>query len=166
LGAERGAIARERVARAIGQELQRQVSRQFVRAIRENTEPLLPEFKAFGVEVTSRDLSGQNSTLENLIVTEARRLESAGLKGAELERAAYTAALKEYGTAHLQLFEQHVLASESDSDSKAIISALRNAFNSANIDLILGQFLADQLHLPPARRRIDLDGEDLSRVIP
>jgi hypothetical protein len=132
----------------------------------EVAESLLPGFKAFGVEVTSRYLGGQNSPLENQILAHARRLESAGLKGAELERAAYADALQEIMNAWLRLIEQTILTSGSDSDSKATIGAARNAIKSAKITPIVDAFLAGRsLDLPPARRPIDLD-EDLSRFNP
>ena len=168
LDAERGEIAREKCERAAGGEL-RQIRPQFVAAFREKAEvaeSLLPGFKAFGVEVTSRYLGGQNSPLENQILAHARRLESAGLKGAELERAAYADALQEIMNAWLRLIEQTILTSGSDSDSKATIGAARNAIKSAKITPIVDAFLAGRsLDLPPARRPIDLD-EDLSRFNP
>jgi hypothetical protein len=63
LDAERGTIAREKVERAIGQDLQREIQPPFMRAFREEAdraESLLPGFRVFG-EVTSRDLGGQNT---------------------------------------------------------------------------------------------------------
>jgi hypothetical protein len=168
LDAERGEIAREKCERAVGAEL-REIRTQFKVAFRERAEvagSLLEGFKTFGDEVTNRDLGGQNSPLENLILAHARRLETAGLKGAELESASYADALQEMMRAHLRQIEQTVLTSGSDSDSKATIEAARNAVNSAKIVPIVDSFLVGRsLNLPPARRRIDLD-EDLSRSNP
>jgi hypothetical protein len=168
LDAERGEIAREKCERAAGGEL-RQIPPQFMAAFRERAEvaeSLLPGFKAFGAEVTASYLGGQNSPLTNQILAHARRLESAGLKGAELERASYAGALQETMNAQHRLIEQTILTSGSDSDTKATIGAARNAIRSAKIMPIVDSFLAGRsLNLPPARRPIDLD-EDLSRFTP
>jgi|ERR1700691_2524872 len=168
LDAERGEVAREKCERATGLEL-REIRSQFQSAFRdraERTESLLPGFSEFGVEVTSRDLGGQNTPLENLILVRARRLESEGLKGVVLEREAYAGALKEMRHAQLRQIEQTVLTSGSDSESRATIDAARNAVNSAEIMPIVDSFLAGRsLNLPPAQRPIDLD-EDLARLSP
>jgi hypothetical protein len=97
LDAERGTIAREKVERAIGQDLQREIQPPFMRALREEAdraESLLPGFRVFG-EVTSRDLGGQNTPLETEIIANARRLEGAGLKGTRLATAAVLSAVTE-----------------------------------------------------------------------
>jgi hypothetical protein len=168
LDAERGEIAREKCERAAGGEL-RQIPPKFMAAFREEAEvaeSLLPGIKAFGAEVTASDLGGQNSPLTNLILAHARRLEGAGIKGAELERASYTGALQETMNAQQRLIEQTILASGSDSDAKATLGATRNAIRSAKIGPIVDSFLSDRtLKLPPGRRAINLD-EDLSRCNP
>jgi hypothetical protein len=168
LDAERGEIAREKCERAAGLEL-REIRPQFMAAFREKAETagsLLPGFKAFDADVTTSDLGGQNLPLENRMLAHARRLESAGLKGAELVAASCADALQETMSAHERLIEQTILASGSDSDSKATIDAARRAVDSAKIMPIVDSFLAGRsLNLPPARRPIDLD-EDLSRLNP
>jgi hypothetical protein len=165
LDAERGEVAREKCERAIGGEL-RDIGPQFSAAFHERTlvgDSLLPGFKAFGVEVTVSDLGGLISPVENRVLKHARRLESAGLKGAELERGSYDGALQETADAQVRLIEQTVVTSGSDSDAKATLSAVRDAIRSARIAPMVERFIAGRpLDLAPARRPIDLD-EDLSR---
>jgi len=169
LDVERGTIAQEKVQRAIGRELQREIQPQFMKAFREKTkltETLLPGFLAFGVDVIGRDLAGQNSPLEKEIIAQAKRLEAAGLKGAELEREAVVSAVKEYMERRKRQIEQTILTSASDQDAKATMRAVQDAFNTAKIEPIVDALLAgSSADLPPARRPIDLD-EDLSGIIP
>lgn len=166
LDAERGTIAREKVERAIGQDLQREVQAPFMRAFREEAdraESLLPGFSAFG-EVTSRDLGGQNTPLQNEIIAQARHLEGAGLKGAGLATAAVLSAVTERKQRCGRQMEQTALTSGSDSDAKATISAVRNAISGAKIAPLVEAFIAGcPLDLPPARHPIDLD-EEISRT--
>jgi hypothetical protein len=69
-------------------------------------------------------------------------------------------------SAQERLIEQTALTSGSDSDTKATLRAVRDAFGSARIMPIVDSFLAGRsLNLPPARRPIDLD-EDLARLAP
>jgi hypothetical protein len=168
LDAERGTIAQEKVERAIGRELQREIQPQFLKAFREKTkltETLLQGFLVFGVEV-GRDLAGQNSPLKNGIIAQARRLEAAGLKGVELEREAVMSAVNEYKEPRKRLIEQTILTSASDQDAKATKRAVQDAFKAAKIEPIVEALLAGYSpDLPPARRPIDLD-EDLSRINP
>lgn len=166
LDAERGEIAREKCERAVLWEL-RDVPPRFREGFREQieaTESLLPGFKVFGTEITSSETGGENSPLTNRVLAHARRLESAGLKGQELERTAYTRALEDSLASSQRLIEQTILTSGSDSESKATLTAVREAIKSFEPTPIVGAFLAGgSLNLPPARRPIDLD-EDLSRV--
>src|ERR1022692_1439104 len=132
---KRGEITREKGERAAGLEL-REIRPQFMAAFREKAETagsLLPGFKAFDADVTTSDLGGQNSPLENRMLAHARRLESAGLKGAELIEASCAAALQETLGANQRLIEQTVLAAGSDSDAKATLGAVRDAFSSVSI---------------------------------
>jgi hypothetical protein len=165
---ERGEITRQKCERAAGLEL-REIRPQFMAAFREKAEDagsLLPGFKAFGADVTNSELGGQNSPLENRMLGHARRHESAGLKGAELIEASCADALQETMDAQERLIEQTILASGSDSDTKATLVAVRDAFRSVSITPIADSFVAGRsLDLPPARRPIDLD-EDLSRLNP
>jgi hypothetical protein len=166
LDAERGEIAREKCERAVFLEL-RDVPPKFREAFREKikaTESLLPGFKVFGSEVTSSETGGENSPLTNRVLAHARRLESRGLKGQELEGTAYAVALEDGLAAAQRLIEQTILTSGSDSESKATLTAVREAIKSVKTAPIVDAFLAGgSLNLPPARRPIDLD-EDLSRV--
>jgi hypothetical protein len=166
LDAERGTIAREKVERAIVREL-RKIEQPFRSAFREKTElaeSLLPSIRAFGDDLASRDLAGQNSPLENEIVAQGRRLEGIGLKGPELERQAYERAIKQMMERYIRSMEQTVLTSGTDSNAKATIRAARSAIESAKIMPIVDAVLAGHsLDLPPARRPVDLD-EDLSRI--
>jgi hypothetical protein len=75
LEAERGEVAREKCERAAGLEL-REIRPQFMAAFREKAEDagsLLPGFNAFGPEVASGDLGGQNSPIENRMLSHAGR---------------------------------------------------------------------------------------------
>jgi hypothetical protein len=167
LDAERGQIAQEKCERAAGIEL-RNIEPLFRKSFREkcdSTELLLPGFSAFPVDVTSTDLGGQNSPLANQILAQARHLERAGLKGADLERSAYAGAIGECMDAHRRSIEQTILAERPDAESKATIAAARNAFESTPSMHIVDELLAGALHLPPAQRRVNLD-EDISRTTP
>jgi len=100
------------------------------------------------------------------MLAHAERHESAGLRCAELVRASLADALQETMSAQERLIEQTTLTSGSDSDTKATLRAVRDAFSSARIMPIVDSFLAGHsLNLPPARRPINLD-EDLSRLNP
>jgi len=130
---------------------------------------LLPGIQTFGTEVTARDLSGQNSPMENRVLAHSRYHEGGGLggglKGAELVRASLAGALRETLSAQFRQIEQIVLTG-SDRDSKATVEAARNSVSSAEIMPMVDSFLAGRsLDLPPARRPINLD-EDLSRLNP
>jgi hypothetical protein len=166
LDAERGAIAREKVERAIGQDLLREIQPQFKKAFREKAklaESLLPGlgFRAFGLDVTNQDLGGQDSPMENEAIAQARRLEGAGVKGAQLEGKAYIGAIEANNDRHRRLMEQTVLTSGSGPNGRATIIAVRNALKAADSSNLVSAFVSgDSLDLPPARRKIDLD-EDL-----
>jgi len=168
LDAERGEVAREKCERAAGLEL-REIRPQFMAAFREKAEDagsFLPGFNAFGPEVAAGGLGGQNSPIENRMLAQARRREGEGLRGAELVAASCADALQETIDAHERLIEQTMLASGSDSDTKAALGAVRDALRCVSITPIVDSFVAGRpLDLPPARRPIDLD-EDLARIAP
>jgi hypothetical protein len=125
--------------------------------------PCFQVSRRFDAEVTATGLGGQNSPLENRMLAHAQRLESAGVKGCELVAEACAAALQETMSANKRLIEQTILASGSDSDSRATVMAVRNAVDSVAIRAIVESFLSGSLHRPPAHRPINLD-EDLSRL--
>ena len=169
LDAERGDIAREKVERAFGLDLKSETRPQFMKTFRdktEQTESLLPGFSVFSSELTSRDVGGHNSPLENGIIAHARRYENEGVRGGELERKAFMSASKDHMECRRRLIEQTILTERSDSDAKATVIAAQNACNTTDIKGMVDKVLArSPLDLPPARRPIEID-EDLSRINP
>jgi hypothetical protein len=169
LDAERGTIAREKVERATAQDLQREIQPRFKKAFREKTQctdSWLCGFNVFDVGLTSRDLGGDNSPLENELLVQASHLEAEGLKGEELERQAYISATREHMLRRRRQIEQTILTEGCVEEARAAVSAAQAAFQEAVIEPIIEAFRADQpLELPAAQRPIDLD-EDLSRSTP
>lgn len=171
LDAERGSIALEKFKRAVMQDFQREIHPQFIRKFREKielSESLLPGIQVFGAGVLSKDLGGQNSSLENSTIAHARQLEANGVKGAQLEKEAYSNAVKEYLEFQKRLMEQTIVNSNklSDPEARATHMALQSTFKTPVVEsLIDGVLAGSKLDLPPARRPIDLD-EDLSRSHP
>jgi hypothetical protein len=165
--AERGEIARQKCDLMIGQYMQDEIAPHFITAIRglaEDARSLLPGFRAITDQVTSRDLGGNNSPLENEILARARRCEREGLKGADLLREACVAAAREYLSRQGRVISQTIFIREGDPRANATIDAVWDAINSARIEPLVEAILSGRpLELAPARRPIDPD-EDISRV--
>ena len=160
--AERGETARTRATHALASDVRTEVSEGFIRQLvqtADDASSLLPSFKAFAPEATSRQLQGSNSPLENEIVANVKRLESNGLRGRPLARSAVEEALKDRGERRARQIEQTCHAAGAGVIARAATDAIKNVDLSTIIEPLLKN---EPLRSSPQRRHVDPD-EDLTK---
>lgn len=162
---ERGATAIAKAQAVIARDFYLEVSGAFVHGLLHivHAENLLPGFRAIDPDLTSRDLGGNNSPLENAVLASAKRLESRGVRGRALVDRAFGESLEEHKRSRMNQIEQHYLK-EAGSSARPAIEAARMAL--ANVDS--SNFVPSRLErksqrLVSTKRDIDPD-ENLESV--
>jgi hypothetical protein len=162
--AERGETARQLAERALERDIRRELSVKFVRQLRIiETEGALPGFGRLAACVSPKELGGQNSPLEHLVLQQAQRLQDEGANPLDLGRRAVEEALIRWRVRQVRQIEQHCVVETGASIARPITRAAEAALLNADIQSIARRLIEGE---PPriSRRRaaIDLD-EDLTR---
>ncbi len=163
--AERGETAYRRAKKAIESDLATELTPGFIRRLvlrAAESETLLPSFKVFDDNSSSRDLAGENAPLENLVLDHARRLERDGIHGARLANDAVEGALVEWMHRRMRHMTQHCLG-EAGEAARPMLDAVRAAIAAQDFKAIVAARLAgDQPAAAAEKRPINLD-EDLAK---
>lgn len=126
-------------------------------------EDLLPGFRAIDPSLTSRDLGGNNSPLENAVLATAKRLETKGVKGRALVDRALGESLEEHKRSRMFQIEQQCLK-EAGLSAKPVIEAARLALSQIDAaGVVAGRFEERPWRIVPTARAVDLD-ESLESV--
>lgn len=162
--AERGAPARQRAERALVADLGTEITPGFLRQFRrraEDSAALLPGMSSFDGIASSRDLGGENTPLENLVVDHARRLERTRVTGDRLAHEALEAALADWTERRFRHLAQHCLTKAGEA-ARPTLEAAREALAAQDFGALARRRLAgERSPRGPTRRAVDLD-EDLT----
>lgn len=162
---ERGATAIEKAKAVVTRDFYLEVSSEFVHKLlgMVRKEDLLPGFRAIDPSLTSRDLGGNNSPLENAVLASAKRLESKGVKGRALVDHALGESLEEHKRSRMFQIEQHCLK-EAGLSAKPVIEAARMALLRTDpVGVVASRFQEKPRRIVLTARAIDLD-ENLESV--
>lgn len=163
---ERGETACAKARRAIIAELCIEVSPTFIHEIlarARQSESLLAVFRAFDLDLTCRDLGGNNSPFENDVLASAKRMEAKGIRGTAIVDSALKESLERLKERRVLQIEQHCLY-EGGVEARPMIQAARQAVSGADTSVIVTDLTqGKRLKTPQLKRPIDLE-EDLSKV--
>jgi len=162
--AERGDPANHRASRAVAADCDIEITASFLRRFRRRADDAalqLPGVGSFDGIASSRDIGGENTPLENLMIEHARRLERGGITGDHLTTEAMTAALEDWKERRFRHMAQHCVTKAGDG-ARPTLAAVRQALDAQDLRGFVARRLAgERAASPAAARPIDLD-EDLA----
>ena len=164
--AERGDTARRMAERAVESDAHRELTSKFMRDLAKALEAdntALPGFSILSDYQASRDIGGQNNSLENNVLARAKRLSSDGVRRDDLIIQAIVEALGERVRSQWRALEQYCLVYESEA-VRPTLYAVRGSLDSIDLHRVAkGVIAGERKPTTRLRRRIDVDRDDLTR---